>query len=203
MSSHDSNTPNQKSKAPAQTPADGTGPLFHRVYSVDFSAEASQVEAAWELLCRDINAFSPQIFASFVKTKGSQDCLKTGDEFEVKLTAPWRAPVRVCHSSPGQFCLETLDGHLEAGRIQFSLRPIGSGRYRFEIESIARSRDEVVDFFYDKIPIVRYAQGEMWQKFCRNFVGCAHTGKPDESAEEEVNVLTERMSEGSGVWKAI
>jgi hypothetical protein len=187
----------------AQTPAEGTGPLFHRLYSIDFAATPAQAKAAWELLCRDINAFSPQLFASFKKTKGREDCLKAGDEFDVKLTAPWRAPVRVCDSSPGHFCLETLDGHLEAGRIQFSLLPLKDGRYRFEIESVARSKDEVVDFFYDKVPIVRYAQGEMWQKFCRNFAGCARTGKPSESAEEEVNVLTERMSESTGQWKTI
>jgi hypothetical protein len=152
------------------------GPLYHRRYWVDFKSPESQEAKILQVLIKNINTCSPTLLAEFQKTKGPQNDLKVGDEFLIKINGPWDGPVRVTDRTPNSFEFQTLKGHLEAGRIQFSVSSQGkcpedgSPLYRLMIESFARSQNAWVDFFYDKIPIIRWVQKMMWTSFCRKFV---------------------------------
>jgi hypothetical protein len=76
----------------------------------------------------------------------------------------------------------------------------GAAESLFEIESLARSRDAIVDFVYDKVPIAKMAQTEMWTSFCQHFARHALHGAREPG---EVRILTERRDEGTGQWERI
>lgn len=172
-----------------QTAEEGTGALFYRRYRVDVPNPNIAPEALMDRIKEDLNRFSPAILASFEKTKGTPGPLALGDEFAVHIPGPWQAPVRVSESKPTAFSLVTLEGHPEAGAITFTLRSLRSGALRFSIESIARSHDSVVDFLYDKVPLMRMAQTLMWQKFCE---AVAQSVAP--STTPQVIIETERVA---------
>ena len=96
------------------------------------------------------------------------------------------------------FTLVTLDGHLEAGRIEFRLT-FRDKKFRFEIESSARSKDKLVNLLYDVVPVCRVAQAEMWQEFCRSF---AETAAGKDSPFSPVETFTEKK-EDDGSWKRL
>ena len=176
---------------------DGAGDTFHRTYGVDLPCTMQEARTAMTKLQTDPNHFSPQLLATFEKTKGEGLNLRTGDEFMIHISGPWNGPVRVADVNKDSFTLSTLDGHLEAGKIQFRVCE-KDGTVRFEIESLARSKDSLVDFFYDKVPIARFAQTKMWQAFCATF---KETASEISSSQSEVDVETERRKEKTGEWK--
>ncbi len=186
-------------KAEVQKSTDGEGPLYHRRYFIDLDHVIDSPEVLTEALKKDINAFSPQILATFEKTKGSETEMKVGDEFMVHITGPWNGPVRVSEVTPLSFTLVTLNGHLEAGRIKFSFEKHQRG-VRFLIESFARSADHIVDFLYDKVPVVRLAQKEMWIEYCR---AVARFATGDIENDDDVQVLTEKRRDGESVWEEV
>lgn len=186
----------------------GVGPEYHRIYSVEFEAKEADVSAAVEKLKSEINFFSPQWIASFEKKKEQEaEELRKNDEFEVHLSGPWQAPVRVKEVGKNSFSLVTLEGHPEAGQIRFEVLKAGPEKFKFQIESLSRSKDSLVDFFYDKIPVIRVAQQEMWERFCKNFARFArqpHEGiQKQEDNELEVKVITEKKDEETEKWTRI
>ena len=188
-----------------QTKNDGYGPLYHRIYSVPVLGSLGSALQVMQQVQTRLNEFSPQALARFEKVKGSANQLLVGDEFQIHITGPWNGPVRVSEVSERQFRLVTLQGHLEAGQIRFSIlqAKTDDGIY-FEIESLARSRDAIVDFVYDKLQIAKLAQTEMWTYFCQEFAD--RVGKLSNSPLAEpaqVNVLTERQDEESGQWQKV
>lgn len=157
---------------PVQLLSDGVGPLFHRHYYADIEKpQLSNIELI-QTIVQDINHCCPQEMANFEKTKGIPERLAVGDEFFIHLTGPWNGPIRVIESKPTSFSFITLEGHLEAGEIQFRVvaHPTRRDAYRFEIRSWSRSKDKVVDFAYDKVPLVKTAQAQMWIYFCKQVV---------------------------------
>ena len=68
---------------------------------------------------------------------------------------------------PAAFRLATLDGHLEAGEIEFRAEPDGD-ILRFEIESRARARagDRLAAMLYNKLRLAKEIQLNMWSHFC-------------------------------------
>lgn len=149
------------------------------------------------LLRADINKFSPQLLARFEKVKGDPEIMRRGDEYQIHITGPWNGPVRVADVDDDQFRLVTLEGHLEAGEIVFRLNRNYPGQIVFEIESMARSKDAIVDLVYDKIPIAKAAQTGMWKSVLSSFV--EKCGRCD----GEIRVLTERRDEETGQWEKI
>jgi hypothetical protein len=101
-----------------QTPADGVGPLIHRIYRTRIVGSAMTPESLMERLKQDLDRVAPSEFATFQKAEG-EGPLTLGDEYVVRMPGPWDGPVRVIDQTPTSFRLATLAGHLEAGQIEF------------------------------------------------------------------------------------
>jgi len=72
--------------------------------------------------------------------------------------------VRVVRRTPCSFRFATLDGHLEAGQIEFRAAPAPEG-LRFEIESWARSGDRLSNLLYNHLRMAKEIQLHMWTSF--------------------------------------
>lgn len=188
-----------------QKPSDGAGPLYHRVYSLDAESTWENALRSMQRLQQNINHFSPQIMCRFEKVSGQAKELADGDEFQIHITGPWNGPVLAKDVSERAFTLITLEGHIEAGEIRFRIDRLDDTLVRFEIESVARSKDLIVDFMYDKIPIVKLAQTEMWKQFCEAFgleLSFGTQGDP-RGRVSDVKILTERRDEDTGHWETL
>ena len=102
--------------------------------------------------------------ARFVKVLGRTGALAVGDEFVVRMPGPWDGPVRVVDVTPASFRLATLDGHLEAGQIEFRAADDG-GDLVFCIESWARSGDRLSRVLYQSLRMAKEVQLHMWTSF--------------------------------------
>jgi uncharacterized protein (UPF0548 family) len=173
-----------------QREADGAGALFHRVYET--SIRGSGLSAA-ELIAKiagDLDALAPSELARFEKVRGEQGVLRAGDEYVVRLPGPWDGPVRVAAVEAESFRLVTLDGHLEAGQIEF--RAYSTARsIEFTIESWARSGDRLSDLLYSRVRMSKEVQLHMWTSVLQRVVELAR-GRMDGG----VRVLTRRVAAG-------
>jgi hypothetical protein len=175
-----------------QEPGDGDGPLFHRRYRTrmrDCRLGADEVMAAIQ---RTPNVTAPTRFARFQRVDGGGGRLVVGDEFVVRMPGPWDGPVRVIDAGPRSFRMATLDGHLEAGQIEFRVAPDGEGRLMFEIESWARSSSRMVNLLYHRLRMAKEVQAHMWISFLERVVrlsGGRMTGG--------IEMHTERITDGS------
>jgi hypothetical protein len=128
---------------------DGSGPLFRRRYRVRI--EGSRL--------------TPVEVAVFRKTRGAEGPLQVGDEFVVRMPGPWDGPVVVVDRTPTSFRFATLQGHLEAGQIEFRTSADGDA-VGFEIESWARSGDRLSGLLFDRVKLAKEMQLHMWTHFC-------------------------------------
>jgi hypothetical protein len=113
---------------------------------------------------RDLNSVTPTEFAVFQKVHGADDDMRVGDEYVVRMAAPWDGPVRVVGRTPRSFRFATLAGHLEAGQIEFRAGECPGGLC-FEIESWARSGDRLSNLLYDRLRMAKEIQLHMWTSF--------------------------------------
>jgi hypothetical protein len=142
----------------------GVGPMLHRSYAVRIAGSAITPEALIDLVSSKLNEAAPEM-AVFRKTRGTSVALRQGDEFIVRMPGPWDGPVRVVRRDESSFRLATLDGHLEAGEIEF--RAVRDGdALRFEIESWARAGDRLSALLYNKMRLAKEIQLNMWTHFC-------------------------------------
>lgn len=152
-----------------QRPEDGAGPFFHRRYRTRIRSPRRSPEELMALVSRDPDRVAPTEFASFVKVHGDEERMAVGDEFVVRMPGPWDGPVRVVDVTPTSFRLVTLDGHLEAGQIEFM-----ASREReaivFVIESWARSGDRLSDLLYDGVRMAKEIQLHMWTSLLERVV---------------------------------
>jgi hypothetical protein len=142
----------------------GTGPMLHRTYAVRIADSAMTPAALIDLVAANLNRASPEM-AVFRRTGGDGDRLESGDEFVVRMPGPWDGPVRVVRREPDSFRLATLDGHLEAGEIEFRAARDGDA-LGFEIESWARAGDWLAALLYNKLRLAKEIQLNMWSHFC-------------------------------------
>ena len=142
----------------------GVGPLLHRTYAVRIADSAMSPAELIDLVAANLDKTSPEM-AVFRKTRGASDELRYGDEFLVRMPGPWDGPVRVVHRDATSFRLATLDGHLEAGQIEFRATATSPG-LGFEIESWARAGDRLADVLYNKLRLAKEIQLNMWSHFC-------------------------------------
>jgi hypothetical protein len=156
--------PDGVSREEVQGASDGAGPLFHRRYVALVRDPKLSPEELIEHVADDLNKVTPTEFAVFQKVEGADDAMNVGDEYVVRMAAPWDGPVRCIHRTPRSFRFATLDGHLEAGQIEFRACPAPEG-LRFEIESWARSGDRVSNLLYQKLRMAKEVQLHMWTSF--------------------------------------
>jgi hypothetical protein len=137
--------------------AAGVGPMLHRCYEVRIVNSTMGPAALIERMAGDLNKAAP--------TRGGKGPLRLGDEFVVRMPGPWDGPVRVIGRDATSFRLATLDGHLEAGEIEFRAAQDGDVLH-FEIESWARAGDRLSDLMYNKLRLAKEIQLNMWTHFC-------------------------------------
>jgi hypothetical protein len=107
------------------------------------------------------------------------------------MAGPWDGPVRVSARGAANFTLLTLDGHLEAGQIEFRAAD-DDDRIVFEIESWARSSDRLTDFLYDRLRISKEVQLHMWTSTLERVVDLSGG-----SMANGIEIHTRRLSVGS------
>jgi len=165
--------------AAEQPAAQGAGPKLERRYYLDVERPHLTPVQLMAAVQADLPSFSPGLLADFERTKGTEGSLSVGDEFHIKILGPWNGSVRVTEAGPTFFEFVTLEGHPEAGRIRFETHAL-DGRpdaLRFEIHSLARSRDGLVAFAYDTIGGGKLMQEATWTEFCER-VAQASGGQP-------------------------
>ena len=138
----------------------GAGPLFHRVYRARIAGTDVSPEALVSAVAADPDRVAPSEFASFHKVHGRERSMTVGDEYVVRMPGPWDGPVRVVARTPTSFRFATLDGHLEAGQIDFSATR--DGCLEFRIESWARAGDRLSNLLYDRLRMSKEIQLHMW-----------------------------------------
>jgi Domain of unknown function (DUF1990) len=144
-----------------QTPDDGAGAMFHRRYRVRIRGSELSADELVQAVAAEPDSVSPSEFATFRKLNGSKGGMRINDEYVVRMAGPWDGPVRVAKRDGAMFRLVTLEGHLEAGQIEFRAYGEG-GLVVFEIESWARSKDRLTDILYDRLRMSKEVQLHMW-----------------------------------------
>lgn len=143
-----------------QAPDDGVGPLFHRIYRARIREAVLSAEQLLAKISADPNVVSPTELARYLKVHGSEGELRLGDEFVVRMPGPWDGPVRVVDVTPRSFRLATLEGHLEAGQIEFSATD--GEHLLFSVESWARAGDRLSDLLHQRLRMAKEVQLHMW-----------------------------------------
>ena len=145
----------------SRRPEDGAGPLLHRHYRARIRGARLGAEALIGRLGADPDRVAPGGLAKFVKQSGPDARIAVGDEWVVRMPGPWDGPVRVVHVTPTSFRFATLDGHLEAGQIEWHADD-EDGELRFGIESWARSGDRLSDLMHNRLRMAKEVQLHMW-----------------------------------------
>jgi hypothetical protein len=162
-------------------PERGHGPLFHRRYATSIRATELAPADIVRALKANLNRAAPTKLVRFQKVLGAAGTMAVGDEYVVRMPGPWDGPVRVIAEDEHSFRLATLEGHLEAGQIEFRVVP--GDLIGFEIESWARSADRLSNLLYHHVRMAKEVQLHMWISFL----------------EGVVNVSGGRMTGGVGI----
>lgn len=152
-----------------QTEADGVGPLFHRRYEVRIAGSSYSPKQLMKRVRTDLNAVAPTELARFHKIHGDQRRARVGDEYVVRMPGPWDGPVRTVELTPRSLRLATLDGHLEAGQIEFRAAREGDALV-FTIESWARSATRLTNLLYHRLRMSKEVQLHMWTSLLEQVV---------------------------------
>ncbi len=164
--------PDGLDRAEIQTVDEGVGPLLHRLYRTRIKTPQLGSEELIRRIGEDLDLVAPSEFASFQKLHGGKGSLTVGDEYVVRMPGPWDGPVQVVATSPTSFRLATLDGHLEAGQIEFRAEQ-GHRGLDFVIESWARSGDRLSDLLYTHLRLAKEVQLHMWTSVLERIVAIA------------------------------
>ncbi len=149
------------SQAGVQRPEDGAGPLFRRRYTARIRGAQVTTKELMRRLQADPNRVVAGRVARFEKVAGDQGEMRVGDEFAVRMPGPWDGPIRVVEVTPRSFRFVTLDGHLEAGQIEWRAGE-DEGCLRFEIESWACAGDRLSHVLHDGLRMAKEVQLYMW-----------------------------------------
>ncbi len=149
--------------AGVQEPGDGTGALLHRTYRSRIRGSRYDAAQLMERLEADPNVVAPGALARFQKTEGEDGAMAVGDEFLIRMPGPWDGPVRVVRADERSFRFATLDGHLEAGQIEWGAGDLGRpGLVEFRIESWAAPGDPVSNLLHHRLRMAKEVQLHMW-----------------------------------------
>jgi hypothetical protein len=153
--------PDGVSREGIQLPEHGSGPLFHRTYTGAYRDAGMSPEELIEWIGADPNRVAPVAFARFRKQRGEDGQLVVGDEFEIEMPGPWNGPVRCIDRTPTSFRFATLEGHLEAGEIEWRAF-MRDGLLAFQIDSRARAGDRLSAILHDRLLMAKEVQLHMW-----------------------------------------
>ena len=144
---------------------EGIGPLVVRRFAITIEEPDASAPEAFRRFADAPNRAVPQHVAGFMRGhRGIRD-LRVGDEFDVEMPGPWRAPVRVDRRTEQSLTLVTLRGHMEAGHIEFATVQHGDD-VEFTITSWARAGDRLFHLLHVQTPVARAAQAAMWIHTC-------------------------------------
>jgi hypothetical protein len=144
-----------------QEPDHGAGPLLHRVYLGRIREPHLNATGLMARVQADPNVVAPSALARFVKTVGEDGHMGVEDEFVVRMPGPWDGPVRTLEVTPRSFRFATLDGHLEAGQIEWRAQD-RNGLLEFQVESWARAGDRLSALLHGKLRMAKEVQLHMW-----------------------------------------
>lgn len=147
------------------TAEEGSGPLLHRTFRVLIRGARVDAAGLVDLLCADPDRAAPSEVAAFRKRRGRPGELRVGDEYVVRMPAPWRCPVRVVARDATSFRFATLAGHIEAGQIEFRARDVDGG-LEFGVEAWSRPGDGPAAVVFDRLGIGKEIQLHVWTQFC-------------------------------------
>jgi uncharacterized protein (UPF0548 family) len=171
----------------------GVGPLYHRRYCGRIRNGKLSAQQLMERVMADPNELAPTEFARFTKVHGEKGRMDVGDEYVVRMPGPWDGPVRVMGTGPCSFRLATLDGHLEAGQIEFRATAEGCDIV-FTIESWARSGDDLSRIMYQRLHMAKEVQFHMWTSFLERAVRVAG-GRLTGGIDVETRIVDEDAGE--------
>ena len=97
----------------------GHGPLYHRRFRVTVDDARVGARELMTTVSGDLTRLLPGEVAAVSPRTESRTLPGPGDEFVVRMPGPWDGPVRVVLRDDSRLRLATLDGHLEAGQIEF------------------------------------------------------------------------------------
>mgnify|MGYP000733765731 CR=1 FL=1 len=149
--------PQRENASDQQAVDDGVGAPLVRRYEISLEGAKVSPFGVLDKFRNDPNSFAPIEYAAF-----SKNSLSEGDRTEVRLAGPWNGPVQVVVSDVDRIRLATLDGHMEAGWIDF--RVTEEPEALFVIESVARAGDHAFWLLHDRLPIGRWVQADMWAR---------------------------------------
>lgn len=152
--------PDGVSQAAVQRPEDGAGPLLHRLYTGRFRDARLSAADLIGRLAADPNRVAPGEFTRFIKTRGEERGMQPGDEYLVRMPGPWDGPIRCVETTPTSFRFATLDGHLEAGQIEW--RAHDGDLLTFQIQSWASAGDRLSAFMHHRLRMAKEVQLHMW-----------------------------------------
>lgn len=167
----------------------GVGAVFERTYRVRIADSTQSPEELLDLVASNFNRAMPMEVAEFSERRPKGDGPQVGSEYEIRMPGPWNGSVRIVARTPASIRLATLDGHMEAGQIEFrtswadSTSAANGGQdLVFEIHSVARSAGHVFSALYSYLPVAREMQLYIWVHFCCRVAEIAEgtvVGKPE------------------------
>jgi uncharacterized protein (UPF0548 family) len=163
--------PPQVDRSEMQSMEEGVGPMLHRIYRTRIVGAGIGGEDLMAQVRADPDRVAPSEFATFQRLEG-EGPLAVGDDYVVRMPGPWDGPVRVIAADATCFRLATLEGHLEAGQIEFRVAE-DHRSLSFEIESWACAGDRLSALLYNHLGISKEVQLHMWSSFLRRAVGLA------------------------------
>lgn len=168
---------------------DGVGELLHRRYATVIDGADATPEALMAELRADPNCVVPD--AAVFQRLAGEGAMRLGDEYAIRMPAPWDGPVRVIDLTPRSFRFATLWGHLEAGQIEFRAGTVGDGALEFTIESWARPGDRLAHLLYNRLPLAKEVQLTVWARTCTAVAGLVG-GTARDGVSVQTRVVRER-----------
>ena len=192
-------TPSGATHGELQPASAGVGPLYHRRYSGRIGDSEIAPEELMSQVMGEPNCAAPGALSNFSKVRGDQGRMDVGDEYVVRMPGPWDGPVRVMAVTPTAFRLATLEGHLEAGQIEFRAER-QEDEIRFTIESWARSGSQMSDLLYSHAHMAKEIQFHMWLSFLEKVIKLSG-GRRLGRLEVETRIVEETAI--SGEWRLL
>jgi hypothetical protein len=146
----------------------GTGPMYHRVFRVDIAGSGADATGLMDVVTQGFGDLVPREVVRVRNRAAAGRRLAVGDDIVVDMPGPWNGPVRVVELDRTRLRLATLEGHLEAGQIEFRARDGArvEDPLTFEVETWARSADRRVLLLYSHLRLAKEVQLNMWVRFC-------------------------------------